>query len=297
MKLINYSEWAQTAHAIHMITQMMGKVKLRKMAAQPEWNHSVLQMTAGGFTTGLIPDGERAFTVEVDLAQSIVLARCTSGVQAAFPLREGGTIGGYYAAFRAALAHIGHPTEINPVPQECATVVPFGEQDQLLSYDASCALAWFDACNLAHSGLLRFAAPFRGKKILPSLFWGTFDLTTVLFAGEDHLFSGSGLIEKVAFDERLVEFGFWPGDEKADAPSFFVLAYPFLTRDLSAARVRPAGAFYSPEKMEYFLPLKDALAQPDPAAAIYDFCCDSFAVIAKEEQWPQMDWFQKPLLV
>lgn len=293
---VPYSEWAVTAETLHMILQMMGKVKLRRMDAQPEWNHALLYVTPGGFTTGLIPHGQSSFAVEIDLAASTVTARCTSGMTAGFTIGGVRSVASYYAEFNAMLAHIGHDTPINAIPQEMANTTPFDQQTTPYLWDAAAAHDYFDTCVFSRNALLTFASPFRNKKILPVLFWGTFDMTTVLFSGVERPFPGKGLIEQVAFDEQFIEFGFWPGDPATDEPSFFVLPYPFLEKDLSGSKVRPDGAFYSMAKKEYFLPLRVALAQPDPQQAVIDFCRDTFDVLSREEKWPDVQWFTKPLL-
>ena len=117
-------------------------------------------------------------------------------------------------------------------------------------------------------GLSGFAAPFRGKKIPPSLFWGTFDMTTVLFSGKPCPFERTAsIVERVAFDEQFVEFGFWPGDDATNDPSFFVLAYPFIEKG-SSSDANVDEAFFDVENSEYFLRLKDALRYDDPQAAV-----------------------------
>lgn len=125
---VPYSEWAVTAETMHMILQTMGKVKLRRMDAQPEWNHALLYVTPGGFTTGLIPHGQSSFAVEIDLAQSTVTARCTTGMTAGFTIGGVRSVAAYYADFTAMLLHIGHDTPINPIPQEMANTTPFDQQ-------------------------------------------------------------------------------------------------------------------------------------------------------------------------
>ncbi len=127
------------------------------------------------------------------------------------------------------------------------------------------------------------------------MFWGTFDVTTVLFSGEEEPFSGKGRIERSAFDEKMAEFGFWPGDEKIDTPHFFVLPYPFLKSHPADHKLHDPKAFFSEEKMEYLLPLGGVLNAPDPLAAIVDFYTDAFSVIQKQSNWKHAAWFTKPL--
>lgn len=48
--ILTYDTWTDTAYTLHMIAQMMGKVKLVRMPAQPEWGHIVLHFTPQGLT-------------------------------------------------------------------------------------------------------------------------------------------------------------------------------------------------------------------------------------------------------
>ena len=296
MQALNYSDWKDTAHLLHMTLQMMGKVKLKKMRAQPEWNQVLLNMTTQGFTTGPIPDGENCFEISFDVISGRVTARCTTGHEAGFQLRDKIAISEVYEDFGHMLRHIKHETNINPTPQECANLTLFHKQTAKLHYERDSACNYFECCALAYSAILNFAAPLRCKKILPSMFWGTFDMTAVLFSCEEEPFSGKGKIEQVAFDEKMAEFGFWPGDDKTDQPSFFVLAYPFIKSHPEHLGLRPRGAYFSAEKMEYFLPLAEVLKEPNPAATIEEFCTNSFTAILAQSNWKHKDWFTKSLL-
>lgn len=297
MKVNTYSQWKHTSNKMQMLLQMMGKTKVVKMRPQPQWNHTLLLPTATGFTTGLIPDGASSFEVILDLNAGRIDAHCTTGASAGFSIFGEKSVADLYASYNAMLSNIGHATKLNPIPQEYYDTTPMDQQTTATDFDRQAAMDYFALTLFAYDNLLTFASRFRGKKILPSMFWGTFDMTTVLFAGNEHPFPGEGIIERVAFDEQFIEFGFWPGDEATDDPAFFVLPYPFMDKVLPSDVVRPEEAFYSAEKAEYFLPVKDLMKYDDPGAVLQNFLCDSFDVLTKEKGWEQIDWFKKPLLI
>ncbi len=294
MKLQSYKDWRDTNITLHMITQMMGKTKLSKMSPEPEWNHSLLFVDSRGFTTGLINDINHSFEVKLNLHDGIVEAICTSGAYDSFELRNNTSVSEYYENYLSILKNIGHPIKIYPVPQEVFFDTPFNQQNNKVDFDKESALNYFKISILIRNALLSFASEYKGKKILPALFWGTFDLTTVLFSGEERPFSGEGIIEKVAFNEQFVEFGYWPGDESGSEPSLFVLAYPFIEKDLSHLTVEPKEAYYSQKQAEYFLRLEDILKYDNPEEIIKDFCKTTFLAIAKEEKWENTDWLLEP---
>ncbi len=193
------------------------------------------------------------------------------------------------------LAAIGHATTINPSPQEFFDTTPFDRQTDVIMYNHVAARDFLRNCTLAYGAILKFVAPFRCKKIMPSMFWGTFDISTVLFSGEPEPWPGGGLIERGAFDEKMIEFGFWPGDYKVDSPYFYALAWPFLPSRPEGFDLRTRGAFFSPEKMEYFLPLSEVSNTPDPTTAIVEFCTDTLVAMLHQSDWKNRDWFTKPL--
>ncbi|MCL2818969.1 MAG: DUF5996 family protein [Actinomycetia bacterium] len=297
METMPYNDWKETADVFHMIIQMMGKIKLEKMSPQPEWNHSLVSITAKGFSTGLIPDGDESFEITIDLIDGLVVVNSTSGKTASFELREKTSVADYYAELLGALSFIGHPVSINPVPQEYYLSTPFDKQTRHFDFNKDHALTYFKMCVLARNALLEFCAPYRGKKILPALFWGGLDLTTILFSGEEKAYPHDSVIEESAFDEQLIEFGFSDGDSTNAEPYFFALAYPFMQGDLNMDAVRAKGATYSPEQALCILPFEAVMDTDNPHETIVQFCQDTFAAITGKEKWKRVKWFTKPLLI
>lgn len=296
MSVLTYQAWRDTCNTEHMLLQMMGKTKLESMDPQPEWMQVVLDVDAEGFTTGLVPVEAGGFEIRLDIANAEMRAETTAGDSARFPIEGRASVSELYSRFTAMLDNIGHPVAINPIPQEMYTDVPFDRQTSAHEFDVDAARRSFRQFLFARTALSAFAAPFRGKKIPPSLFWGTFDLTTVLFSGRPCPYGSDGsLVERVAFDEQFVECGFWPGDDMTDDPSFFVLAYPFSDEG-SSEDAGVEGAFFDPENSEYFLRLEDALRSDDPEAVVRRFCSSTFECIMERQNWERRDWLTEPLL-
>lgn len=294
-----YDQWEETALVLQQVLQMMGKVKLAYLEPQPQWGHILLDFTAQGFTTGLIAAGslgESSFSIELSVGDRRVQARRTDGRESGFSLRPGISISTYYHEFMHMLDEVGESTEIYTVPQEMAITTPFEDNDTPHDYDAVAALDFFSLCTFAYQGIYRFIAPFRYKKFLPHFFWGTFDTTGVLFSGKESPWPYKGFVEAGAFDEQLMEFGFWPGDATMKEPSFFVLAYPFPTRDYRELALKPNGAVFSTEKSEFFLPVSELFAGDDPAAGLQEFFTGSYRLLAADEKWPGRASGEKPLL-
>ena len=145
-----YGEWRDTCIALHMTTQMMGKVKLEMAAPQPEWSQVVLDVFPTGFTTGYLAHGSGGLQIDLDVTDAQVRALNTEGAAAAFPLRECLSVSDCYDRFVDLLENVGHPCPIYPVPQEMFTDEPFYHLDEPLAFDDLRAQAYFDhACSRA----------------------------------------------------------------------------------------------------------------------------------------------------
>lgn len=167
MRINQYSQWRESQITLHMILQMMGKTKLNKAPPQPEWGHSLLYMTARGFSTGLLPGDGFNFDVSIDLLEGTVEARCSSGRKAGFRLRDQSSVADYYKDYLSMLHYIGHEMRINPVPQEFFFKTPFDDQAEKVDFDKIRMRDYFESCVLVYNGLTRFASGYRGKKCYP----------------------------------------------------------------------------------------------------------------------------------
>jgi len=296
MKIRKYSEWKDTAIIVHIITQMMGKVKLSRMAPQPEWAHVLLQPTADGFTTGLIPYGEKSFSVEYNIRESKVRTLGIDGRESGFSLGGDTPVSEYYKAFKRMLTDVMCETEIYTMPQEMSVKTHFHKDHEKRFYDPEAAKDFFRASVFAYEGISLFVSAYRGKKLMPNYFWGTFDTTGVLFSGKEAPWQGAGIVEAGAFDEQMMELGFWPGDDAFDDPAFYILAYPFPSTDYTDAGIAPDKAWFSTEKSEFFFKLEDVMRDDDPTAALQDFLRTGYEIFTRGEGWRNLEWYGKPLL-
>ena len=297
MNVLTYREWSETCTSLHLVLQMMGKTKLAAMVPQPEWGHVVLLLEPDGFSTGLVSTESGEFEVRLSVESAEVHAVSSSGLRASFSLGEAASTSERYRRFQEMLDQIGHPLPIDPMPQEMSIATPFDKMVDRAPFDTESARKALRQFLFAHNALGRFSSAFRGKRTPPSLYWGTFDLTTTLFSGEPLPFDPTAsIVERAAFDEELMEFGFWPGDERTDEPSFFALAYPFVDGEPPK---RPAirGARFDRDSGEFLLSLKEALRSDDPIDTVVRFCRDAFGSVMARRPWSRLDWFASPLLV
>lgn len=237
---------------LQLISQLLGKIKLEYAAQEPQWAHVVLDITPRGFSTGLLKYEDSYFQVEVDLIKHVMLVR-TDEMDSSIKLTDGKTISEYYDELMEVSKSVGLTLSIYTKPQEMETTTLFEEDVEHHHYNESVAkeiLEWFQfAWNVEQE----FIAPFRQRKVYPGLFWGTFDVSCIVIYNKLEPFpEDNKVIERAAFDEHMIEFGFWLGDDNIKHPTFFTLAYPFVTDvKLEVDDSFPLRSYFSPTLGEY----------------------------------------------
>ncbi len=117
MDMLRHSEWADTKLTLHLVSQIMGKLKLALAPQQPQWAHVTLPLTVRGFSTGPLFSGETLFEVEVDVFASVITVRIETDTTVT-PLEIGTSIHTYYEAILEPLRAAGVTVTINPKSQE-----------------------------------------------------------------------------------------------------------------------------------------------------------------------------------
>lgn len=292
--VIHHSEWAETKFTLHLISQILGKIKLETAPQEPQWAHVALTVTPDGFSTGLLFSNGHAFQVDLDVGHSRIAINVDGNVQH-IELKAGKTIKQYYEEIFSALNSQDISLAINPKPQEMPYTTSFNEDETPREFDQSSALRGLRLFQFALLEQSKFVAPIRCRKMKPALFWGTFDVSMLILPGIMEPYPEDKTIEKAAFDEQMIEYGFWLGDDITDTPAFFVLPYPFLYKDLNDASIKPAEAFYEKSKSEYFLMLDAVAEKAEPSEAIQQFFRSTFEVLRSELQWQNCDDYFTPL--
>src|ERR1700754_35355 len=96
-----YAAWRETCETLHLMTQIVGKIRLTRT---PWLNHSwhvPLYVTARGLATSLIPDGERSLEMTFDFRTHQLDIASSSGASRQIALKPQ-TVADFYAAVMAA---------------------------------------------------------------------------------------------------------------------------------------------------------------------------------------------------
>ena len=281
--------WRETYETLHLWTQIIGKIRL---ARSPWLNHSwhvALYVTERGLTTSPIPDGARAFQIDLDFIDHALRISTSDGATRQSAL-AGQSVAGFYTSIIADLAELGIRVAIDEMPNELPEPIRFSQDNRHASYDPDAVRRFLQILVNADRVFKQFRTGFLGKASPVHFFWGSFDLAVTRFSGRRaprHPGGVPHLSDEVACEASSHEVssaGFWPGSGAIDYPAFYSYAYP-EPAGFRATRVRPDAAFFSEALGEFILPYDAVRTAVQPDQALLEFLQDTYEAAANCAKW------------
>jgi hypothetical protein len=281
-----YQEWSATCDTLHAHTQVLGKLAATLAPPEPQLQHAALRLTARGFETPLLPapDGSGAFVVALDLHRHEAVVEHRDGRVQRVALTPDRAVGEVTRDVLAAVRGLVGAAEIDPTPQEVAWTVPLDEDDEHATYDTERVAAYFAAATRVALVLAEYRAPYRGRSTPVNAWWGSFDLAVSLFSGERAEPPSDDFIMRNAMDSQDVAVGWWPGDQRYPKAAFYAYAHP-APEGFANATLEPDAARWDGELGLYVLDWDDAIAEPDPHAAVLAFARSVFRHACEVCEW------------
>lgn len=278
-----------TMEALHLWCQVVGKIRLM---TTPWMNHSwhvPLYLSVRGLSTGLMPAGRRALTIELDLVGDALTIRDTEAQEQVIPLRPQ-SVAAFYAAVMSALRSLGIEVRVDAMPCELPEAIPFHRDSQIRNYDGHVARTYWRALLQVQRVFELFRTRFVGKCSPIHLFWGSFDLAVTRFSGRaapPHPGGAPNLPDSVArdaYNQEVSSAGFWPGSGAVKSPSFYSYAYPGPA-GFAQVVPRPAAARFDAGFGEFLLAYDDVRASADPDEALLEFLQSTYEAAADLGHW------------
>lgn len=280
---LSLAAWAPTKRTLHMLAQMLGKLRVALSPTQPEWLFTALYLTARGVTTGTMPWQAGALQATLDVVTSELILELSDGRSRRIALVPARTLAAVYADLLAALAALGVGVTLSPVPQEVPDVTPFDTDGRPADYDPAAAQRWFRAATATAGTFERWRAHFFGRSGI-QLWWGAFDIALLLFNGK-HVAppADRGYLMKYDLDAEMMNAGLYFGDD-AHAPFFYGYIYP-QPAGAEALPIAPATAVWSDAIKEWVLPYGAVRTAADPAAELGAFLDAVYALCGSAAGW------------
>jgi hypothetical protein len=279
-----YEEWSDTLDTLHMILQILGKVRVALSPTEPQWAHITLYVTARGLTTGPVPSSIGLFDVEADLLHHEVVVRTVDGEVERVPLRAR-PVAQFWTDFTGALAKLGVEVELSPEAQEVPDPIPFPEDTTHATYDPDAATRFWRALTAMEPVFASYRADYRGKVSRVQFFWGSADLAVTRFSGEPcDPPPDADLLLRESYDAEQINVGWWPGDARYPKPAFYAYAYP-KPDGIEDAVLDVDGAGWNTDLGELILDYDAVRAAPSPEAALRRFLDAAYDACATRRGW------------
>lgn len=276
--------WAPTRHTLHMVSQMVGKVRLALAPPQPEWLHACLFLDARGLTTGAMPYRDSVVTVSIDLFDPALVIEVSDGRRAVVAIDASGSVAAIWAAFRAALAGLAIDVDVWGHPQELEDPTPFARDTTVRDFVAEDARRFHQVLCAVDGAFEVFRSSFFGRTGI-QFWWGSFDMSVLLFSGRrSKAPDDRGYIIRYDLDAENLSAGFWPGDDDTPEPRLFAYIHP-APPGCEVAPIRPASATWAEAMGEWVLPYDEIRSLADPQAAIVEFLRSVYHVAITNGGW------------
>jgi hypothetical protein len=285
-----FEAWKDTQATLHLMTQIVGKIRL---ALTPWCNHSwhvALYVTARGLTTSPIGSSGQSFQIDFDFIDHALKIACADGNTRYIGLGPK-TIADFHREVMDALASLGIEVRIHGAPNELAEVIPFAEDRVHAAYDPLYAQRFWRILLQVDRLFKQFRSRYLGKVSPVHFFWGSFDLAVSRFSGATAPLHPGGApncpdwIMQEAYSHEVSSCGFWPGSDAMPEPAFYSYAYP-APAGFANARLRPASARFDTNLGEFILPYDAVRQATDPDKEVLDFLQSTYEAAAQLGQWP-----------
>jgi len=288
----------ETLAIIHLVSQMLGKIRVRHAPWTNHGWHVALQPNARGLATLPTASGDgRTFVLALDLCRHSIVLTTSAEEREELPL-DAGSIAGLHSGLVAVLRKHGLPSDFHGAPNEVADPIPFSEDKAKRTYDPESAARFREALAVMLPVFERFRAGFTGKSSPLHFWWGSFDLAVTRFSGRSaprHPGGVPGLPDRItreAYDQQLSSAGFWAGGAVQADAFFYSYAYPEPEgyRGAKAANGNYDGTFG-----EFVLPYAKVRASDDPEQQLLDFLQSTYDAAADLAEWDRAALEREPV--
>ena len=281
--------WADTLETFHLWAQVVGKIR---MARGPWLNHAwgvTLYVSPRGLTTGLVPYDDEAFEIRFDLIDHELVVETSRGARERVELRDRPTAD-FYQSVLDAMASVGMPVRIGPMPSEIAGAVPFHEDTTHGTYDPDHVHRMWRAWLASERVMTAFRAKFLAKASPAQLYWGGLDLAVYRFSGRTAPPHPGGApnfpldVAQESYSHEVSGAGLWLGSRAVPVPGYFAYTYP-EPDGIADVPIEPETAGWNAAGGSFGLPYEAVRTADDPDAALLAFLQSTYEAGANLGKW------------
>ncbi len=286
---LDYASWQGTQQAVHLWTQIVGKIRMDHMPWQNHSWHTTLYLSTRGFTTGSVPYQDGIFEIEFDFENHRLVISSTFHEDAILELKPG-SVANFFDALFDRLQHIGVEVDIHAAPNELPHATPFAEDTEDRPYDRQKVIDFWQVAVSTHNVFQRFRSAFLGKCSPVHLFWGAFDIAVTRFSGRTApVWQGQVPnmpleVMQEAYSREVSSAGLWPGSPEAPMPIYYSYCYPSPDA-FKEQPIQPAEASWLADLGEFILPYDAVRKASNPEAYLMEFLQSTYVAAAETGNW------------
>ena len=283
-------EWQDTKMTIHLILQIIGKVRLKMTPRKNHWWFITEYISPKGITTSAIPynDGLDSFEVTFNVHKKRVEIVTSTDEEKFILLEDGVSVARFYQDFMAALNALGIEPNIVDKPFDMGIEKKFADITDYHHFDWAYIQKFWKIMHWADGVMNEFSGRFYGKTCPVHLYWHHLDLAVTRFSGKKGpaLDPNARVSDKDAYSHEVISFGFWAGDDKVQEPAFYAYTYP-SPEGIDQEKLEPSTAAWvdSNGSPMAFLSYENLLKEDDPRGALLNFFESSYQAGAKLAHW------------
>lgn len=280
--------WRDTCDTLHMWMQIVGKIRESLCPLVNHWWNVPLYVTSRGFTTSVMPYGDRALDIDFDMVDHDLVIESSDGQRKAMALVPR-SVADFYRELMACLKAMDMPVHIWTTPVEVSETIPLDKDEKHASYDADYANRFWRIVLQSHQVFQEFRGRFVGKCSPVHLFWGSMDLAVTRFSGRPApVRPEADKIERESYSHECISHGFWPGGswfgKEIKDPMYYSYTVP-APAGLPDARIRPAQAKFDTALGEFVLKYDDVRLARSPRQALMEFLQSTYDAGADLAKW------------
>jgi hypothetical protein len=285
---LDEARWPATRDYLHLLSQMLGKVRVALAPPLPEWFHAPLALTPRGLTTRLLSAPGGAIEASLDLVDGVLRLSADGGRVETVAVVPARPIAAIWTDLRAALDELGVHVDLWDKPQERADVTPFSRDDRSRDYDPELGARWLALITDVHALFEVWRSPFFGRSGV-NFWWGGFDITVALYNGRHAIpRSGSNYLMRYDLDAEHLTVGFWPGDDDNE-PMFF----SYLVPEPAGCPIYPIdvpSTSWAPTRAEWVLPYEAVRDRSDRLDVVRRFMEAAYRAAGDLAGWKLSDY-------
>jgi Family of unknown function (DUF5996) len=281
--------WKGTCEALHLRSQIVGKVRMALTPLVNHWWNVTLYVTSRGLTTSSMPVDGRAFEMDFDFIDHRLLIRSSDSRLEGLELKRA-SIADFYREFMERLERLDIKVRIWTMPNEIENAVPFDQDFELRDYDPFWVECFAQVLRQSDRVLKDFRARFIGKASPVHFFWGGFDMAVTRFSGrtapppQGKIPNVAPWVMQEAYSHEVSSCGFWPGNGGYGKAAFYSYAYP-EPAGYAETSLLSAGAFYDRDLAQFILPYEEVARSVDPDALLLGFLQETYEAAARLGNW------------